>query len=283
MRHKFSWVLLVLLLQSGPVFATNHEHHYFEILEHLFEHLTHRHREEHRVEIVFDLDGTLIQKDSAGHREERKEEDQITVRLIPFRLAHGAREMISVLARTHGVHLSFFSGGMKWRNTGFLEQLIPQISKNVHRRIPYHVFSKEDLARDEKKDLHVLGEKVELDWSVLIDDSVGYVDPSQQNNHLRIYPEPSESMQASERDTARLENNLVRALGLVLLAFDLSRERGVSLVEALTSFQWKDSEYQHEFTNRREIYQRGLQAMKEVNPSFELWTGTASRPVYPWD
>ncbi|EFJ18452.1 hypothetical protein SELMODRAFT_419810 [Selaginella moellendorffii] len=197
---------------------------------------------------------------------------------------HGSSEFLSVLNAIPNVQMHFFSSGRECRNI----PLVQQIMEGCCLRCSYNIFSmshmtKESGSWDYKKKLENLG--FELPWTIMVDDESSDVAATgEEINFLQMYYfSQSEHLQDREVLRLRRENSLIRALGLIIWALELSMIANCTLVQALVAIQWdQNGKYAHQRTNAIQVYEAGLAAMQKVNPNIVLLGCTNNAMVYPW-
>ncbi|EFJ36591.1 hypothetical protein SELMODRAFT_404741 [Selaginella moellendorffii] len=224
-----------------------------------------------------DLDETLI-------RETENSKYVYHVANAFYTPMHGSSEFLSVLNAIPNVQMHFFSSGRECRNI----PLVQQIMEGCCLRCSYNIFSmshmtKESGSWDYKKKLENLG--FELPWTIMVDDeSSGVAATGEEINFLQMYYfSQSEHLQDREVLRLRRENSLIRALGLIIWALELSMIANCTLVQALVAIQWdQNGKYAHQRTNAIQVYDVGLAAMQKVNPNIVLLGCTNNAMVYPW-
>ena len=229
------------------------------------------------IDIVFDIDGTLAFRDphpSHGPPD-------ITVDGRPYKLAHGAVELIAGLKRMKGT-FSFFSLGEASRNNELLAKLFAHVEHRTGQTPPtYTVLSRDLIPPNGKKNLNLLTTKnLSLDRTVLFDDHAYVSYEGQERNLLSIYYDMNDMILDGDRpesDTEQLEqvrikNNLVRAAGVFLTALENAKKNGTEIADELGKIESVYRSPHPSETNSKEIYLKGLAFLKTINPSFELYT-----------
>ncbi|EFJ36916.1 hypothetical protein SELMODRAFT_403730 [Selaginella moellendorffii] len=207
----------------------------------------------------------------------------------PYELAHGGKEFLQALQSIPGLQLNFFSGGPRSRNVGLVDQILcDAFGDGECGKI--RVFSAEDLLQGDppKKKLEGLIEGIELEQTMVVDDTAyHYAAPGEERHFLQIYACYCEKHDhyAGKVFIMRRDNNLIRALGLILWALEISSSEPCSPVDALSLLQWGsssgDNDYRHNATNSQRVYDLGLEAMRRVNPELEL-LDREKLGIYPW-
>ncbi|MCO5604389.1 hypothetical protein L7F22_058554 [Adiantum nelumboides] len=236
-----------------------------------------RRRQQQRIDVLVDIDDTLVY---AG-------DGTLTAPelMCSYRLAHGALEFLIALDRIPGVRIGFYSCGAKLRNESLIQLISASIARRGHSLTQNFAVFSVPARMYGKKRLAGLRDGIHLSRAILIDDAGLNIEAGEEANLLKVYANrcfSSALTHAHEVYRARLANNLVRALGIILKSIELSKlsEESMSVVEALKSLQWDGEKYLHESSNAEEIYRLGLQAMQDVLPDFRLAMDNSA--LYPW-
>ncbi|EFJ17547.1 hypothetical protein SELMODRAFT_420963 [Selaginella moellendorffii] len=152
---------------------------------------------------------------------------------------HASCEFLSALNAIPNVWMHFFSSGRECRNI----PLVKQIMEGCYLKCSYDTFSmshmtKESGSWDYKKKLENLG--FELPWTIMVDDeSPDVAATGEEINFLQLYYF-GQTEHPRDRQVLRLrrENSLIRALGLIIWALELSTTANCTLVQALVAIQW---------------------------------------------
>eukprot|EP00250_Pteridium_aquilinum_P028944 c3815_g1_i1 orf=209-1042(+) len=231
------------------------------------------------VDVLVDIDATLVYPAGGGPLKLEAASLDAT-----YSLAHGALEFLAALDALGTIRLGLYSCGSKARNRRLAKALVREIHRQGYTfRQKLEAFSVPD-GMHGKKMLKGLRRGLDLDRAILVDDNGHNVQPGEESNLLKIYKIDCHSrdlMDAHKLYRARLCNNLVRALGMIVKSIDVSKASGGSttVVQALHSLQWdSDNMYLHELSNTKDLYQCGLQAMQAAKPDFSL----AYAATYPW-
>ncbi|KAI5061828.1 hypothetical protein GOP47_0022367 [Adiantum capillus-veneris] len=229
------------------------------------------------IDVLVDIDDTLVYAgDGILYAPEL---------LCSYHFAHGALEFLIALDRIPGVRIGFYSCGAKARNETLIQLISASIKSSGHTLTHgFVVFSVSDRMYGKKR-LADLRDGIDLSRAILVDDAGVNIEAGEEANLLKVYANKSFSCtctHAQEVYQARLANNLVRALGIILKSIKLSKlsVNSMSVVQALQSLQWDGDKYLHDPSNEEEIYKLGLQAMQEVQPDFQL--AMVSCATHPW-
>jgi hypothetical protein len=251
------------------------------------------HPQDAAIDIVFDLDDTLI-------RWVRPDEVKSGT-LIPaisqgkpyqFRVLDGAPEILESLSRIPGVRISFFSLGERSRNETVLSQMkLP--GGRTARDIAYRVLSLEDATQvkgEAHKDLRLVNP--DLERVLIVDDQKNAPIPGQERNVLWLGGKP-EHFYASLNDKPQIgatwkpaspetfveyRNRLAYARGLIDRVLTESKRSGsASVVEALTAQQWSRGSngvplFRSELRTDLSLYRRGAAEFHAVNSQYGFTT-----------
>ncbi|EFJ33645.1 hypothetical protein SELMODRAFT_406330 [Selaginella moellendorffii] len=229
--------------------------------------------------VFVDLDDTLVFYNEHG----RFQVDGDTEG--PYELAHAAKEFLLALRAIPEVELAFFSGGPSHRNVGLVSQIVDEVFSSS-TEIP-GVFSQHHLVPGDppKKRLAGLVQGMDVDEAIVVDDTAYYYAAAgEERNFVSVYSChcPSHKHFAGKVFKARRDNNLVRALGIILWSLDICSAEGCTLGEALSAVQWDSSgRYRHKETNSKRVYDRGLEAMRRFNPELQL-LDEEGLGIHPW-
>lgn len=229
------------------------------------------------IHVVLDLDGTLIYSFPSSEKIKLNVRNPSLGVDIPIGFAPGTTEFLMALSNIPEVKISFFSAGERWRNLIIIKHLM---APNLQWRHfgTYRILSKTDLDNYECKDLKKITRNIDLSRTIMVDD-MDRVLEYQKGNLLKIYPGLAPSTFSNRcrdenvsKSLFRIRNNLVRALGLILMALDISKLTGSTIQESIYDLQWdSDGNYLHDSTNTPEVYNLGLSEMKKYNPDLCLF------------
>lgn len=245
------------------------------------------------IDIVLDLDGTLIYAFPKSNPDVSALNPNLGIQ-VPFGYAHGTIEFIQCIQSIPNIRLSFYSSGDKWRNESVVYKIMNEVKKpsflnywwRSYRSYPsylsyrsyrsYRILSKEDLTSLGEKDLTRIRPGINIDRTILIDD-IGIVPTNQKSNVLKLYPGlGSDGGCMNNKDSNRLKNNLVRALGMILKIIELDQyspklNGSLNIRQLLWQLQWDSNEcYRDDETNADDIYGLGLSEMRKFNSKFTL-------------
>ncbi|KAI5077127.1 hypothetical protein GOP47_0006951 [Adiantum capillus-veneris] len=245
------------------------------------------------MDVLVDIDATLVYPAGGGP----PVDDSVQAPLLNrYSLAHGALEFLAALdCYTHDQESAekspirmrggLYSCGRHARNCSLAKALV----EAIHKRLGYHFTQKLEAfsvpnGNCGKKILRGLRRGLDLHRTILVDDGGRNVHPGEESNLLKIYDFASHSHDltyAHKLYRARLSNNLVRALGMIIMSVTASNasDGTATVVEALHNLQWdSDNMYHHGSSNAKAIYDQGLKAMQALNPGLCLAYPTTS----PW-
>lgn len=231
--------------------------------------------------IALDLDGTLVYYHRSLKADTHQHFTVLNTDLKPhapvsYALVHGAEEFLKALSMLPNVSLYFYSAGKRWRNT----QLIRLMLRDIERKWPVSSFlgskkiaHKIITSDDGYKDLRALGTHVDVRDTILVDDNDDSMSPKE--NILRI----QSGIGSAKHSVGKLspENDLIRALGIILEALDRATNENISLCDALFSLLKSEDDvdsFPHliaptpgSLCFSENFYQRGLSEMRKYNTS----------------
>jgi hypothetical protein len=122
----------------------------------------------------------------------------------------------------------------------------------------------------EEKDLSLVRDDIDFNRTIIVDDH-DQLPNDQKKNLLKLYEGLGDHNYHNREEAFRVNNNLIRALGLILKTLGQYEAEGESMRDMLYHLQWtSDGEYLDEELNSEDIYSLGLEAMKEINPAIKL-------------
>lgn len=246
------------------------------------------------LDIVFDLDNTLIFTDFDKPPDIAVSNPNFGIQ-VPFRLAHGALEVLCILYSMKNVRISYYSAGEAWRNVQLVPKLLNLVSvrsaqakKKVFMRKPATILSKEQLTNDGKKDLLRINTSLQLDRALLVDDQKTSA-LGQETNLLKLYGGLNSNYAPDQaiEETFCIKNNLLRALGIIMALMEHLKEDETLTVPLMLSelmlqehshrsVQYmasegagSDSHIYHMVGNKLLYFEKGLKCVQQVFPAFE--------------
>jgi hypothetical protein len=213
------------------------------------------------IDFGVDLDGTLVNKVHVRDLPHLGHNNVFDIDGVHYEVIHGALEFMAYLRSVNGAGVTFVSANFGERNKKVLEKLHLEGSRLLSRD------SMEDIGT---KDLLMIREGIDLDWTIMIENEKRYVKPGQEKSYLVVedkYPSgwtmtPEAMTKASVtfiREWMNHSNRLVIAAGRIALALAAAEKEGITLVKAL-----------HRDHPVREYYVKGLEVLRVANPKFEL-------------
>jgi hypothetical protein len=206
------------------------------------------------INIVLDLDDTLVYVDFSHPPDFLVYNSKLKVN-VPYVLTHCALEFVQAVASIPGVRLSFFSNGERWRNDGLIPQLVLKAANAysspmlfhilkqlglaqlaLPKRLRYESLSKEQVSLNGKKDLRKIRLGIDLERTILVDDSVTSWQ-EQERNLLKLHSGLAtfkKTLNSSHNTSVeripyfdqcfRIKNSLISALGLIIQAIESTSE-----------------------------------------------------------
>lgn len=241
-------------------------------------------------DIVIDLDGVLIYPLSDAELKHAHVPPSPN-RIIEFeghffRIADGAEEFITSLAKDPGVRLSIYSAASAARNNAVLKKIALPGGKTAFDLLNGRIFGSERLlySRDYPigvKDLRRILLPSSIPNAILIDDQEGII-PSQVENWLPLPSRRAECVEeiltlykyemewgypdyavSRAQEFIADRNKLLRARGTIELAIRQARSVKISLREGL-------SRVKNANPTDVQLYRIGSRAFKAVNPKFHI-------------
>lgn len=277
------------------------------------------------INVVFDIDETI----ATGFPDTKEDEipewakifkvnDLYIDAIAPHIIHPGVKELIQFLDKMN-VKISFYSSGPKERNEIFVEKLLckalgekryQELKKSNQVKIISELVSSDkakgqeqarlygdNFHRDQgvKKDLQKAVEKIDnIDWSVLIEDTLAYGYYGQEKNLLKVplvqprnfeslhyyFNAKEEPLKSDLEDIFRRTNNIFYAAGVFFSALEKALTENISLKDALFQIQFikngnqNESEmiYNHKVSQNINYYDFGLQKLKAINPDLNFLT-----------
>ncbi|MEO5971268.1 MAG: NIF family HAD-type phosphatase [Bdellovibrionia bacterium] len=222
-----------------------------------------------KLHVVLDLDNTIVSN------AETLSADVIDLGTFgKYDLMHGATQFIVALVHLPGIEVSFFSGGPEDRNRLLISEIMHLVwSKHEILILPKY-YSKQHLSHSDssgfgRKDLSVLGDSIDLNWTILVDDNPAFIMPGQENNWVGV--NPAKSCSRSDPEKYHLvKNKLIPALGLIALALENSIKYDLTPVAALKAIKDERGTRPNEAAACQMDFERGLLEIQKVEPDFKL-------------
>jgi hypothetical protein len=243
------------------------------------------------VDIVFDLDDTLIRWVRAF-----PDEHLPSNAIAPdggalkhsYRVLDGATELLQSLANRPNVRISFFSLGPLPRNEAVLKKIILPNGKSAWD-IAHKVLSDQDATSNGEKDLTKINP--DLSRVLIVDDKFNSTIVGQRKNVIRISPKvryfyESVDQKWAEEDRSRgitpeqfiqNRNKLAYAEGILSGMFDAVETKHISPLKAATQIQYSydthgKSVYRENLMSDLRLYRKGAADFHAVNPYYHFTT-----------